>query len=55
MAIGRTTIRYTKSGVNFTTRVKSGKTTVTRTVRSGKKPRTTVTTRFSNATYTRSY
>jgi hypothetical protein len=53
MAIGRTTIRSTKSGTRVTTRQKTGNTTVTRTTGAGKKPKTTVSTRVGKTTFTK--
>lgn len=52
--MGRTTVRYTKTGARVTTRLKTGNTTVTRTTGAGKKPRTTITTRNKSFTTTRS-
>lgn len=47
------TIRSTKGGNRVTSRIKMGKTTVTKTTGGNKKPRTTVSTRVGNVTYTK--
>ena len=50
----RTTIRRGKTGTSVSNKWKSGNTTITRTIRPGKTPKMTVSTKYKNVTVTKS-